>query len=509
MFEPVLDPAQLRRIESTHRGFGYQHLYAVACLLDMAQTETKAVVIERDEDVELIRADVHVYIQVKTRSRALRSSDIDSALRRFGELRAEHRERRRTREVRFAVVSNVAPGPELAASLSSAEWPDDVAVVWPGQPGPAELMLPPASPDLATAVEACIVQAELIPFGSLAPETLTLKLAGLVQYVATGHLDHRITVDQVTEFFEQLVLQLQEFPEPPANYRPQLGEPPLISSERVRLLVGVSGAGKTAWAARAAALHEGPAVYFDVGELPPSAVASSLARELAARFLSNVLGAGGAALPTASGLELFAAISDRLAHSDISVVIVLDNVHRLPIATVRNLVEIDAELRFVLLGQQPWVGQLELEALLGIKAWTLAGWSLDAIISTFAATGCPLAAATGESMRQVTAGVPLYVESAAQVTKHSYGGDANARSSTLSGGASTWTKPRRRPSWLRLSEAWHRTRAPWPRCSICAMSRWQPTRCTNLSKRRLRHRRQPQRSGRSVSTASCNSSRAV
>lgn len=28
----VLDPAQLKRIESLHRGFLYQHLYGVGCL---------------------------------------------------------------------------------------------------------------------------------------------------------------------------------------------------------------------------------------------------------------------------------------------------------------------------------------------------------------------------------------------------------------------------------------------------------------------------------------------
>ena len=30
--DAVLDPAQLKRIESVHKGFLYQHLYAVGCL---------------------------------------------------------------------------------------------------------------------------------------------------------------------------------------------------------------------------------------------------------------------------------------------------------------------------------------------------------------------------------------------------------------------------------------------------------------------------------------------
>jgi hypothetical protein len=87
---PVLNSAQLRQIEATHRGFGYQHLYAVACLLAMDMTGTETVIIERDEDIELVPAASRVYVQVKTRDRRLRFSDLTGVLPRFALLRREH-----------------------------------------------------------------------------------------------------------------------------------------------------------------------------------------------------------------------------------------------------------------------------------------------------------------------------------------------------------------------------------------------------------------------------------
>jgi hypothetical protein len=49
----VLDLAQLARIQGTHRGFLYQHLYAATCLLAAPATGVVKVRVERDEDVEL------------------------------------------------------------------------------------------------------------------------------------------------------------------------------------------------------------------------------------------------------------------------------------------------------------------------------------------------------------------------------------------------------------------------------------------------------------------------
>jgi hypothetical protein len=50
----VLDPTQLRRIEAVHRGFLYQHLYAVGCLMLAAGAAASAVIVEADEDIEIV-----------------------------------------------------------------------------------------------------------------------------------------------------------------------------------------------------------------------------------------------------------------------------------------------------------------------------------------------------------------------------------------------------------------------------------------------------------------------
>ena len=50
----VLDSRQLERIQSVHRGFLYQHLYAAACLLRAGSSDTTVVRVETDEDVEVV-----------------------------------------------------------------------------------------------------------------------------------------------------------------------------------------------------------------------------------------------------------------------------------------------------------------------------------------------------------------------------------------------------------------------------------------------------------------------
>jgi hypothetical protein len=84
--DPVLDPKQLSRIEGVHRGFFYQHLYASNLLLLMPGSQTVSVAVERDEDVEVRRPSLTIYIQIKTRVGALTPSDIEAlstALRTF------------------------------------------------------------------------------------------------------------------------------------------------------------------------------------------------------------------------------------------------------------------------------------------------------------------------------------------------------------------------------------------------------------------------------------------
>lgn len=63
----ALDPRQTTRIEAVHRGFLYQHLYAVGCLLLAEKHDISAISVERDEDIELQHVG-RTYIQVKPES---------------------------------------------------------------------------------------------------------------------------------------------------------------------------------------------------------------------------------------------------------------------------------------------------------------------------------------------------------------------------------------------------------------------------------------------------------
>jgi hypothetical protein len=105
----VLDPAQLVRIEAVHRGFHFQHLYAVQCLLSAAALSVQSVQVESDEDVEVQFEGRRIYVQVKHRKQPLTWNDIEGAITRFGELRAAHERSDRDREPAFLVISNAAP----------------------------------------------------------------------------------------------------------------------------------------------------------------------------------------------------------------------------------------------------------------------------------------------------------------------------------------------------------------------------------------------------------------
>lgn len=429
-----LDPAQVRRIESVHRGFFYQHLYAVGCLLRVQSSGALAVQVELDEDVEVVLPGRCVYVQVKTRKDRLVWSDVAGAVERFTLLREEHGLGKRAGAASFVIAGNVPPGAELVGRMRSSEWPADVDVYYPTaqveKDGDDELpvereaaaALPPAWSDVPSALRWCIQHAtEKVAFGTLQPTTLVLKLAACVQYAAAGDRAHRFDAVDLPDLLEQLVVQLHDFPSPPPAYRPQDNEPDLATGQRLRLIVGLSGSGKTAWASQAV-LHGPPTIaYLDCGDVPGAALAQVLARELTARLLESD-GAASAFRALDSSVEMLRFVNARLAGRG-DVLVVLDNVHTVDSATLRTVVEAAADLDVVLIGQ-PWPGQAQLEARFGIRAETLEGWSVDAVVAVFAAAGCRVDAATGAELRRLTAGLPLYVQNAAWVTKDAYGGDA-------------------------------------------------------------------------------------
>lgn len=422
----TLDPAQEIRIEAVHRGFLYQHLYAAACLLTSGRTGATSVAVERDEDIELVTPAGRTYIQVKTRSQPIMPADINSALERFDALRQEHAQGRRPGRAAFVVVVNRALGPTLAEQVETGKWAGDIEIIWPGRvctdaPG----QLPPAWSDIDEALSWCVDRAATVPLAMLAPDSLVWKLAGRVQAAAAGeapHADHTFVIAELSSLFDQILIQLQDFPAPPEQYRPQEDEPQLDSSSRVRLVSGFSGAGKTAWASQAATYSSHNCAYFDCSETPGEALALSLVRELAAKLA----GAGSDAvrrilLPGATGVEALRQLDTFLKSEGLSPIVVLDNVHRVSAESLKRMVDVTSTLKFVLLAQP--LGTLpEIESLLGLMREPLNGWGVDDVAAAAVGWGCRGDAATMGRLKTLTAGMPLFVRSAATIAREDYEG---------------------------------------------------------------------------------------
>ncbi|RYH61888.1 MAG: ATP-binding protein, partial [Alcaligenaceae bacterium] len=234
----TLDPAQEIRIEAAHRGFLYQHLYAAACLLTARRLGATSVVVERDEDIELVTPAGRTYIQVKTRGQAIMPADIKSALERFDALRQEHAQGHRSGRATFMVVVNRALGPTLADRVRRGQLASDVKILWPGLGDVGALgQLPPAWSGIDEAISWCVDRADAVPFAMLAPDSLVWKLAGRIQAAAAGeapHADHTFVITDLPSLFDQILVQLQDFPAPPEQYRPQENEPQIDSSSRIR-----------------------------------------------------------------------------------------------------------------------------------------------------------------------------------------------------------------------------------------------------------------------------------
>lgn len=422
----TLDPAQEIRIKAVHRGFLYQHLYAASCLLTSGQIGVTAVVVERDEDIELVTPAGRIYIQVKTRSQPIMPADISVTMDRFNALRQEHQQGRRRGRATFVVVVNRALGPSLAEQVETGKLADDVEILWPGRVHSGDLgLLPPAWADIDEAVAWCVDRAATVPLAMLAPDSLVWKLAGRVQAAAAGevpHADHTFLISDLPSLFDQILIQLQDFPAPPEQYRPQESEPQLDSSSRVRIVSGFSGAGKTAWASQEATLSRHNCAYFDCAETPGEALALSLVRELAAKLT----GAGPDAvpkilLPGATGVESLRQLDIYLKREGLSPIVVLDNVHRVSAESIKRMVDVTSALRFVLLAQP--LGTLpEIEALLGLTREPLKGWGVDDIASAAVGWGCRGDAATMGRLKTLTAGMPLFVRSATTIAREEYSG---------------------------------------------------------------------------------------
>jgi hypothetical protein len=419
----VLDPVQLGRIQATHRGFLYQHLFAVGILLSSAKIGLISLVVEKDEDIEAIFPDSRLYLQIKTRSRDLTPADVADSLTRFEEIRAAHKSGKRASTPRFCIVTNASPSRSLKEEIG--KWPGDVAFKSPNFSVRDPSGLPPAWSGLEEAIEWCVHEAEHVPFGSLSAETLVWKLAGVVLFSCTGGGWKEFKVSELPALLEQMVVQLHSFPNLPTTYRPHADEPPFLSEERIVLVEGFSGAGKTTWAANGSLYCPDPVAYFDIGDMPTSAVAPSLARELAALLLpGNHEEIRKLMLPGASGLQSLRAMDLFIKRRELKLTATLDNVHRMSAEQLVDILKVMPSVRFVLLAQ-PWPGKPTIEATFNVESRKLGGWAIREIAEEFSANGCDVSVVQAERVRKITGGLPLYVQSSAKIVRDYYGSNVD------------------------------------------------------------------------------------
>lgn len=411
-----LDSLQLKRIEATHRGFLYQHLYAVGCLLLAPIHGARVVVVEFDEDIEVQFPAGRLYLQVKTRSEPIQPSDLAGIQERFAALRKLHENGERAGSAEFIILCNVPPSPKLAGLLPS--WPKDVRLVYPGAAG--EPRCPPAWVDLNEAVNWCCARAASVQFTKLEPATMVWKLAAHIAWLCTGTSgNHAVQLTELPELCEQVVVQLQRIPAPPRPYHQQQSEPSLSGGTAIQLIVGIGGSGKTAWVSEQAAHVVQQVVYFNANGTTSLTLAGSIAREVCGAVLSQGKAIGEVLRPGSSGLDALRAI-DR--HIQAPLIVVVDNVHAVEAEAVADVVACSRSLRWILLSHpSPRIG--ELVARIGVEASSLGGWSPDVVARVLRDRGCPAGMAVVETAIRVTGGLPLHVLNLATLARDKYSGD--------------------------------------------------------------------------------------
>jgi hypothetical protein len=425
--QSAVDQAQLARIENVHGGFLYQHLYTASVLLQSASLTWHSVNVEHDEDLEILSADFHLYVQVKKRSDRLTFSDIEDAITRFNGIRDLHSEQQRSGIPQLWIVCNSMLGPDLVSRITRADWPPDIFLRTPAYCSGKPDLLPAPAAGIVEAVAVCAALARQVPHSTLSPDTLVWKLAAWVQLVASGTAnDHRVTAAQLVPLLEQIVVQLQQFPTTVMNYRPHENEPLLVSPAPVRLITGFSGSGKTSWASEVDLHQAGVPVYFDVSDLPGSGVASSLVRELAARLLpADTDERQAILLPGVIGLQGLRLIDRFISSTCANVTVFLDNAHRMSSTDIAELIAALAHVKWIVLAQ-PWPGMAHIEGRFGIVQERLSGWSIVTISKEVELSECFASPTTCERLRGITGGLPLFVRDTCRIAELDYGGDIEA-----------------------------------------------------------------------------------
>ena len=324
----ALDVAQLLRIQGTHRGFLYQHIYAVYCYLASPQNGVIRIRVERDEDIELDLNGCTVYAQVKNYTAPLSPSDLKGVLERFEDIRQAHKSGKRAGQARFAIVASGG----LGSTLTLQNWPADVTIVTPDSNkkdlAKTGLLVPPANgEDLFRETQNL---AEAYRLSALRPESLVCKLVGAVARAAAG--EGPITCFEqgdLGQFCELVAAQLHRLPLV-EQYEPQVGEPDLPDEHRLGLVVvGHAGNGKSTWAANVAALSSNIVTYLPCSSSTEQNVSARVVQACVATLVSRgKISAHELVLPGCTGVDALSLLNRELEQREIALTVILDDCHR-------------------------------------------------------------------------------------------------------------------------------------------------------------------------------------
>ncbi len=417
MIDPLpIDAAQLVRIESTHKGFLYQHLVGVACMFQVALGHGRAVIVERDEDIEVDHENGRWYIQVKNLKDLLCFSDIAPSLALFDRLRSAHLDGARTGIAQFFVVSSSNLGPHLAAAVAAEDWPKDVQILTPSRPN-LECRIE-VHEDVVRQWQYTVRLAHAAPHSRATPETLTWKLAAIIQSLATGAFAdgrHRLDRPEIEELFEQVVALVDRLPQPPALYRPQESEPELSSDDRIRIIAGAGGSGKTSWAAQAALHAPVEIVYARSRETEGRNFAAWISSHLIANlFPRKGCAAADVFQPGALGAEPLRRIDAALEPHVRNVLVLVDDAHLLDAESFAMAVQGTLRIRWLVLGR-PSESLSRIADRLSLEINNLSGWSNDVISQVMAANDVICDPRSVSEVRRITNGAPMFVENIAKL----------------------------------------------------------------------------------------------
>lgn len=433
----VLDAAQLVRIQATHSGFLYQHVYAVACLLSAPSTGVVRVRVERDEDVELVLRTRTVYAQVKKREAPLAPSDIDSVIERFDKIRAAHQSGERAGDALFALVTNSELGPTLAGR----SWPPNVLILTPTTPANVfeHTGLVAAAPSIEHLFRDAEALAEGFRLSALRPESLVRKLIGVIAQASAGGRAPSLDAADLDDLCEWVAAQVRRIPRA-ATYRPQVNEPRLPEGRSSLVVLGHGGDGKSTWAAEVAAHAAEVVVYLPLSSAAGEQVAPRLV-DLAVTILVKRRNVRPfeLVLPGRTGIDALAALDEQLVTRSILLTAIVDDCHYVPASTIIDAMRAGPNIRWVLLGR-PCEALSEVAATMSLPREVLGGWDDDVVAALLHEAKCSTRPADVVALRSATKGAPLFVAHAVRAISES-GTDTGAYARAIVAGTTIERTP--------------------------------------------------------------------